>query len=101
MLLSEREFRALLGEVDRVDPDTPPPFQFWSYFDSIPTEDFAGHDCSGGSVEWIYRARNGRYEFVHIDTETKNVFMVLVLDLTDQVVVGHHLLDLNRLYGLT
>ncbi|MFI7558275.1 hypothetical protein [Micromonospora echinaurantiaca] len=43
---------------------------------------------------------NGTHQHVLVDCETPNVFLVLVLDLHASSVLGHHLLDLNRLYGL-
>jgi hypothetical protein len=35
-----------------------------------------------------------------VDSEQRNTFMVLVLDLQRNEVVGHRLLDLNERYGL-
>jgi hypothetical protein len=42
-----------------------------------------------------------RFEHVLINSEDRNVFMVIVLELEASRVLGHHLLDLNRLYGLS
>jgi hypothetical protein len=41
------------------------------------------------------------YQHVLVECEMPNVFLVLVLDVVDDSIVGHHLLDLNRVYGLT
>jgi hypothetical protein len=76
------------------------PFDFWDYFDAIPPADFEGHDCSAGEVESVYREPSGRYEHVLVKSEDRNVFMVLVLDLRDEKVYGHRLLNLRREYGL-
>ncbi|WP_346122206.1 hypothetical protein [Micromonospora coerulea] len=99
-LLTEDEYKA------RWDP-TPqewartrnPPFDFWPYFDSIPEDDFNGHDFSEGRVTYAWQS-DGAHQHVLVDCETPNVFLVLVLDLHASSVLGHHLLDLNRLYGL-
>jgi hypothetical protein len=40
------------------------------------------------------------FEHVLIRCDTPNVFLVLVLDLRAETVMGHHLLNLNKLYGL-
>ena len=85
----------------RAETDEAPPFDFWPYFDSIPRADFRGHDCTGGRVEYVYRDGSGRFEHVLVNSEDRNVFMVVVLDRQGQTVVGHHLLDLPELYGLT
>jgi hypothetical protein len=84
----------------RVAQDEEPPFDFWSYFEQIPSADFAGHDCSSGRVTYVYRDPSGRFEHVLVDSETRDVFMVLVLDRERHTVFGHRLLDLPALYGL-
>jgi hypothetical protein len=84
----------------RLGPDAEPAFDFWPYFDAIPADDFDGHDCSAGKVHWVYAHPSGRYEHVLISSENRDIFMVLVLDLEAKLVLGHHLLDLPRLYGL-
>jgi hypothetical protein len=99
--LSETEFQATFSApMQLVRGEAPPPFDFWVYFDAIPPEDFEGHDCSAGTVSTVYRHPAGRLEHVLVDSEDRDVFMVLVLDRDAQQVVGHHLLDLPRLYGL-
>ena len=98
--LSEAEFKATFdAPMQRVGMDEGPPFDFWPYVDAIPAEDFEGHDCSPGSVTYAYRDESGRYQHVLIDSEARDVFMAVVLDLRAERVVGHHLLDLPKLYG--
>jgi len=80
--------------------DAQAPFHFWNYFDSIPSVDFQNHDCSEGAVTYVYEHPNGRHQHVLVNSEDKNVFMVLVLDLASRSVLGHRLLDLNQEYGL-
>ncbi|MET8837996.1 hypothetical protein ABZV78_29360 [Micromonospora sp. NPDC004540] len=81
-------------------PDQEPPFDFWPYLDSVPEDDFNGHDFSEGRVTHAWQSPDGAHQHVLVDCETPNVFLVLVLDLHASSVLGHHLLDLNRLYGL-
>jgi hypothetical protein len=78
-----------------------PPFDFWPYFESIPVEDMGGHDFTGGVVDQVFRMPSGAHEHVLIACERRNVYLVLVLNLSDARVLGHHLLDLNRLYRLS
>jgi hypothetical protein len=100
-LLDESEFRATFNApMARTEADEPPPFDFCAYFESIPRADFCGHDCSAGRVECVYRDALGRFEHVLVNSEDRNVFMVLVLDRQGRKVVGHYLLDLPSLYGL-
>ena len=82
-------------------PDSEPPFDFWPYFDQIPASHFRGHDCSEGTVDYAYTTDCGSYQHVLINSQTKNVFMVLVLDLHHSSVLGHRLLNLNDEYGIS
>lgn len=100
-LLSREEYLATFGESrSRVAMDEAPPFDFWPYFDTIPAADFEGHDCSAGVVDNVWREAAGRYEHVLVNTQDRNVFMVLVLDRVAGAVHGHRLLELNKEYGL-
>ena len=52
-------------------------------------------------VRIVYRDAAGRFDHVMVMTKTKNVYLVIVVDLTGDGIHGHHLLDLNEKYGLT
>jgi hypothetical protein len=85
----------------RVDEDEAPPFDFWPYIEEIPSTDYAGFDCSEGNVSWAWRTSDGKFEHILISAkEDKDVSMVIILDRAKSQVVGHHLLDLKREYGL-
>ena len=101
-LLSQDEFAKTFGETrERLLADESPPFDFWQYFDEIPLDDFEGHDCSAREVEYVYRMGPAhRYVHVLVNTEDRNVFMVIVLDIVAGDILGHRLLNLNREYGL-
>lgn len=100
-LLTEAEFRETFSApMGRVSLDAPPPCDFWEYFDAIPRDDFEGYNCSEGIVSHAWNDSTGQYQHVLVNSEDKNVFMVLVLDLHRRFVLGHHLLDLNREYGI-
>jgi len=98
--LDEQEFAATFGaKMMRVEGA--PPFDFWSYVESIPDADYNGYDCSDGEVTNVWRSDDGCYEHVLINTkDDSNVFMIIVLDLHESYVKGHRLLNLNREYGL-
>jgi hypothetical protein len=100
--LTEDEFKATaVPDAEPVGPDEEPAFDFWDYFDAIPREDSGGHDFSGGQVSHVWDMRGTGCQHVLVECETPNVFLVLVLDVAGRRVAGHHLLDLNQLYGLT
>ncbi|QRP63236.1 hypothetical protein I6J77_14105 [Rhodanobacter sp. FDAARGOS 1247] len=77
-----------------------PPFDFWAYIDTIPTSDFAGYSCHGG-VTYVWEDVAREFQHVMLNTQHKNVFMVIVLDLACNTVKGHRLLNLNELYTLS
>lgn len=100
--LSKDEYLSFFGKpMTPAAPGTQPPFDFWTYFEQIPEADFDGHDFSKGEVDTVYIEPTRRYEHVLINSEDKNVFLVLILDRQEQKVVGHRVLDLNEEYGLT
>jgi hypothetical protein len=84
----------------RRSDDSSPPFDFWPYVDSIEPEAYRGFDCSRGTVEYAYRNAQGTFEHVLLDSNDPDVFMVVVLDLTSNSVLGHYLLNLKVEYGL-
>jgi hypothetical protein len=72
----------------------------WPYVDAVPADDLAGFSVYDQFVEAVYRSDDGRFEHVLVMTRTKNVFLVVVVDLANNRIFGHHLLDLNEEYGL-
>ena len=84
----------------RVSPDAEPPCDIWSYFEKIPANDFDGHDCSAGNVNYVWNDSSGRYQHVLIDSKDENVSMVIVIDLVHSTVFGHRILNLSREYGI-
>ncbi|MDG4820988.1 hypothetical protein O7635_03855 [Asanoa sp. WMMD1127] len=101
-LLTESEYRATMDPHPvEVGPDEAPPFDFWDYFESIPQDDCDGHDFSSGTVSYAWTMPATDCQHVLIRCETANVFLVLILDLERDQVLGHYLLDLGNLYGLT
>jgi hypothetical protein len=99
--LTESEFQVTFSApMQRLGMDEGPPFDFWPYFESIPAADFDGVDCSAGAVTYVYRHPKGQYEHVLVDSDDRDVFMVLVLDRQAKRVVGHRLLNLPAMYNL-
>jgi hypothetical protein len=99
--LSKAEYLATMEvPMKQLSSDAEAPFPFWNYFDAIPVVDFEEHDCSEGAVTYVWEDSNRNCQHVLINSEDKNVFMVLVLDLPSRSVLGHRLLDLNQEYGL-
>jgi len=98
-LLDEPRWKSTFIEpIERVT-EGDPIVDFWPYFDRIPAQDFASHDCSAGEVEYVYRMGE-RFEHVLVRSTTPNVFLAIVLDLHQRSVFGHRLMNFNEVYGI-
>jgi hypothetical protein len=82
------------------DEDDAGDVDVWAYVDTIPVRDFGDFTIGANDVMAVRRTGDRRYDHVLIPTETKNVFLVIVVDLTADAVFGHHVLNLNEKYGL-
>jgi hypothetical protein len=71
----------------------------WPYIDAIPTSELLKHKLSG-AVNYVYRNAADTFEHVLAATETKDIYLVVVIDLQSRQIFGHHLLDLPAEYGL-
>jgi hypothetical protein len=101
-LLTADQFKATMEQHPvPVSSDEEPPFDFWPYFLSIPPADFADFDFSERIVTHAWTMPHLAVQHVLVRCEVPNVFLALVLDLDARRVRGHHLLDLNKQYGLT
>lgn len=99
-VLTEAQYHATFNSPMRqLPPEAEPPFDFGDYLDTIPDEDFAGHECRG-DVTYVYEDAQSRFQHVLFNSQDRNVFMVIVLDVRNHEVAGHRLLDLDQLYDL-
>ena len=71
----------------------------WPYVAAVPSEDLRGHQIYDEFVDCVYRDATGRFDHVLVVTKSKNVYLTIVVDLQNQCLFGHHLLDLNEKYG--
>jgi hypothetical protein len=97
--LSEEEFDVFFAApMENVTETANAALDIWPYVDSIdPSElgDILAHD-----VSFVYRHPQGRFEHVIIDTCAEDVHLVIVIDRQEGSIVGHHLLNLRKKYGL-
>lgn len=73
----------------------------WPYVGSVTAADLEGHLIYEDFVEAVYRSSDGGFEHVLVMTKTRNTYLVVVIDLVRNAVLGHHLLDLNEKYGIS
>ena len=68
---------------------------------AIARDDLDGHRVLDGlPIEVVYRSSPVVFDFVHVMTDRENVYLVVVVDVQAGTVFGHHLLNLNKEYGL-
>ncbi len=106
-LLSEAEFKTALGEqminiTGKEDTASPAGvLDVIPYVDAVPQSDLNPHTLHDHFVEYVYRSSDNRFDHVLFMTKTKNVYLVVVVDLKKDQIKGHHILDLNKLYAIT
>lgn len=99
--LSDASYDATFAEPMRdVTLEATDVIDVWPYVSVIPQEDLRGHQIWDQFVENVYRDASNRYDHVLVMTQTKNVYLVVVVDLARDDIYGHYLLDLNEKYGL-
>ncbi len=101
-LLDEKQFLATFAAPMRnVTGEASNVIDIWPYVASVPQKDLRGHEVYDQFVEYVYRDATGRFDHVQVMTKTKNVYLAVVVDLQNDVIHGHHLLDLNEKYGVS
>ena len=101
-LLHDETFHATFAEPMRSaeGDEGPPCVDIWPYIEAIPGDDLISFSVRGQDVECVWRTGDGRYDHVLIPTHTKNVYLVIVVDLEETRIFGHHVINLNEKYGL-
>jgi len=99
--LDEATYKATMTPKMRDVTDSATGPDVFAYVEAIPPGELAGHEIRGRFVDHVYRSEDERFDHVLVMTKTKNVYLAVIVDLTAGVIHGHHLLDLNRLYGQT
>lgn len=100
--LTEDEYKAtFIPPVQDVIESATNVVDIWSYVDSVPATDLENHTVYDRFVEHVYRTADAQFDHVLVMTTTKNVYLVVIVDLAHGTIHGHRLLDLNREYGLS
>lgn len=99
--LTDEAFKATMSSPVRdVTQTATDVIDIWPYARSVPAEDLHGHTLWDDFIEAVYRSSDNRFDHVLAMTRTRNVYLVIVVDLIEDSIYGHRLLDLNREYGL-
>jgi len=101
-LLSEEEFKGTFAAPMRdVMATATNVLKIWPYVEAIPTAELSGTVVVPNCVEHVYRNASNTFDHVLVVTNTKNVYLVVIVDLIRGTIFGHRLMDLNHEYGLS
>jgi hypothetical protein len=100
--LSETQFNATFGrnmlDVTELADAT---VNIWPYVEELKNNEIVlPHVYENQLVEKVYRSSEDTFDHILLPTSHNNRFIVIVIDLNASKVYGHHLLDLEVLYGL-
>jgi len=101
--LTETEFRNTFGnKMTNVTETAEPIVDIWSYVEELAKENIVNNYVYENKlVETVYRNDISTFDHILLPTNDPNIFITLVVDLTNEVILGHIKLDLSQKYGLT
>lgn len=100
--LTEDDFKATMTpKMHNVQDSATDVLDIWPYVHLVPSDDLEGHVIYEPFFDGVHRTEDDRFDHVLVMTKTKNVYLVVVVDLASDDFHGHRLLDLNREYGLS
>lgn len=89
----------MIGGMTDVTETAEPVVDVWPYVEMLSTEGVVSNYVLENSlVEKVYRSKDSKYDHVLLPTANENYFVVLVIDIKAKAIIGHHLLDLNKVY---
>lgn len=101
--LTETEFRNTFGsKMTDVTETAEPIVDIWDYVKELVNQNIVDkYVLENNLVEKVYRNDTSTFDQVLLPTERQNVFIVFVVDIANETLLGHFELDLNKEYGLT
>ena len=102
-LLTEKEFKSTFTDkMHDVTQTAKPIVDIWPYVQQLTENKIVDkYTFDNSLVEKVYRNQTNTFDQVLLPTQDKNVFIIIVIDLVNKKIKGHHQLDLNAEYGLT
>jgi len=102
--LSDEEFKATFSMPMRfVEADASPPtvVNLRDYLSACLTDLRLPTTVKDIEIHYVYISGDEKYEHILFFYGVKNIYLVIVVDLKNATVFGHHILNLNAQYGLT
>lgn len=100
--LTEKEFRQTFGSnMTDITKTDEPVVDVWSYVEELVDQNIVeNYVYKNNLVEKVYRNDTSTFDHVLLPTNDQNVFIVIIIDLTNKTIFGHIKLDLNKKYGI-
>ncbi|MCR5886135.1 hypothetical protein LRS03_26080 [Rhizobacter sp. J219] len=73
----------------------------WEYVEAVLAEDFQGRDTREWNAAYVYSDGANAWQHVLIGTDVPDAFIVVVVEMATNSILGHHFLNLRQKYGLT
>ena len=101
--LTDTEFRNTFSDkMTDVTEIAEPVMDIWHYVDELVKQNIVdNYIYDNNIVEKVYRNDTATFDHILLPTDNQNIFITLVVDLTNKNIIGHIKLDLNKRYGLT
>ena len=100
-LLNEQEYKATLSPPMReVTGSADEIVDLWGYADPIIETEFQSYAAWEWRVAYIYESAAGQYQHIGIPVPLNNTYLVIVVDVPNERIAGHHYLDLGAFYGV-
>lgn len=100
--LTEREFKdTMTNKMVDVTDTADAAVDIWEYVGCLTKEmEVLDYVCQEQLVEKVFRNDEQTFDYVLLPTDNKNIFIVIIVDLTQKTIRGHFRLNLNEQYGL-
>ena len=97
-LLSEAEFHACFAHpmID-VTQSAKAELDIWPYVDALDLDTLKLPYLN--DVHYVIRDNDEQFDLIHIGTGHYNALLVIVIDREKSMIRGHHILNLNEIYG--
>ena len=101
--LTDLEFRNTFGnKMIDVTETAEPVVDIWDYVEELVNQNIVDKNVlENNLVDKVYHNETSTFDQILLQTGKQNIFIVLVVDITNDTMFGHIKLDLNKEYGLT
>ena len=93
--------KTMIEPMTKITEIITPPSDIWDYAEKLMSFDFLSEkDCKNRYIEAVYSNGDNSYHHVLLSGNRKNIYVVIIIDVSRGNIAGHFVLDLNEEYGL-